>query len=52
VVILFDRGAQLDFALWKILVLVAILFAICAYKVSTQRTRRELIEGEPDAAEK
>ena len=32
VVILFDRSAELDFVLWKVILLVAILFAICTYK--------------------
>src|SRR6187549_794622 len=32
VVLLFDRDMELDFGLWKILLLVAVLFAIFAYK--------------------
>jgi len=42
VVILFDRGAELAFVLWKMLLLVAILFAICTdrYQLSKLAERR------------
>ena len=50
VVILFDRGAELDFVLWKILLLVAILFAICTYKYQLGKLGDSIIEGQPDAA--
>jgi hypothetical protein len=52
VVILFDRSAELDFVLWKILLLVAILFAICTYKYQLSKLGESIIEGEPDAAAK
>ncbi len=52
VVILFDRGAQLDFVLWKILILVATLFAICSYKYQLSELGESLIEAQPDAAAK
>jgi hypothetical protein len=52
VVILLDRGAELDFVLWKILLLVAILFAICTYKYQLGKLGDSLIEGQPDAAAK
>ena len=50
VVILLDRGAELDFVLWKVLILVAILFAICTYKDQLSRLGDSIIEGQPDAA--
>ena len=50
VVILFDRGAELAFVLWKILLLVAILFAICTYKHQLSELGESLIEGQADAA--
>ena len=52
VVILFDRGAELDFALWKMLVLVAILFAIFTYKYQLSKLGESIIEVQPDAAAK
>jgi hypothetical protein len=50
VVILFDRGAELDFVLWKILLLVAILFAICTYKYQLGKLGESIIEGPSHAA--
>jgi hypothetical protein len=47
-----DRGAELDFVLWKILLLVAILFAICTYKYQLGKLGDSIIEGQPDAAAK
>ena len=52
VVILFDRGADLDFVLWKVLLLVAVLFAIFAYKNQLSKLGDSIIEGQPDAAAK
>ena len=52
VVILFDRGAELDFVLWKVLLLVAILFAIFTYKYQLSKLGDSIIEGQPDAAAK
>lgn len=52
VVILFDRGAELDFVLWKILILVAILFAICSYKYQLTELGESLVEAQPAAAVK
>ena len=52
VVILFDRSAELDFVLWKVLVLVAILFAVCTYKYQLGTLGESIIEGQPDAAAK
>ena len=52
VVILFDRGAELGFVLWKILLLVAVLFAVFTYKHQLSKLGDSLIEGQPDAAAK
>ena len=52
VVILFDRGTELDFGLWKILLLVAVLFAIFAYKYQLSKLGDSPIEGPPDATAK
>ena len=52
VVILFNRGAELDFVLWKIFILVAILFAICCYKYQLTELGESLVEAQPDAAAK
>ena len=52
VLILFDRGAELDFVLWKVLLLVALLFAIFAYKNQLSKLGDSIIEGQPDAAAK
>lgn len=52
VVILIDRGAELDFVLWKVLVLVAIVFAIFAYKNQLSKLGESMIEGQPDSAAK
>ncbi|RZL89659.1 MAG: hypothetical protein EOP82_18725 [Variovorax sp.] len=49
VVILFDRGAELDFVLWKVLLLVATLFAICSYKYQLGKLGESIIDGPPDA---
>ena len=50
VVILIDRAAELDFALWKVLILVALLFAIFSYKYQLSKLGDSIIEGQPDAA--
>ena len=50
VVILIDRGAELDFVLWKVLVLVALLFAVFTYKYQLSKLGDSIIEGQPDAA--
>ena len=50
VVILFDRSAELEFVLWKVLLLVAILFAICTYKYQLSELGGSIIEGEPEGA--
>lgn len=52
VIILFDRSAQLDFSLWKVLVLVAVLFAICTYKYQLSKLGDSVIDGQPDPAAK
>ena len=52
VVVLFDRGAELDFVLWKVLLLVALLFAIFAYKNQLSKLGESIIEGQPDAVAK
>ncbi len=49
VVILFDRSAELDFVLWKVFILIAILFAICTYKYQLGKLGDSLIEGPSDA---
>ena len=49
VVILFDRGAELGFVLWKVLLLLAVLFAIFAYKYQLSELGDSLIEMQPDA---
>jgi hypothetical protein len=48
VVILFDRSAELDFVLWKVLLLVAVLFAICTYKYQLSQLGQSIIEGPLD----
>ena len=50
VVILIDRAAELDFVLWKVLILVALLFAIFSYKYQLSKLGDSIIEGQPDAA--
>ena len=50
VVILFDRGAELDFVLWKIVLLLATLFAICTYKYQLAQVGDSMIAGQPDDA--
>ena len=52
VVILFDRGAELELVLWKILLLVAVLFAICTYKYQLGKLGESIIEGQPSASVK
>ena len=52
VVILFDRGAELEFVLWKVLLLVAVLFAICTYKYQLGKLGESIIEGQPYASAK
>jgi hypothetical protein len=52
VVVLFDRGADLDFVLWKVLILVAILFAIFSYKNQLSKLGDSSIEGQPKVAAK
>ena len=46
--IVFDRFAELQFALWKPFVLLAILFAATSYKHRLMSLGEKLIEGEPD----
>ena len=50
VVILIDRAAELHFVLWKVLILVALLFAIFSYKYQLSKLGDSIIEGQPDAA--
>ncbi len=50
VVILIDRGAELGFVLWKVVLLVALLFAIFSYKYQLSKLGDSIIEGEPAAA--
>ena len=50
VVILIDRGAELSFVLWKVVLLVALLFAIFTYKYQLSKLGDSIIEGEPAAA--
>lgn len=52
VVIVFDRSAELEFVLWRVLILVAILFAIFAYKIQLSKLGDTFIEGQPGAAPK
>ena len=52
VVILFDRGAELTFVFWKVLLLVAVLFTIFTYKIQPSKLGDSIIEGQPDAAAK
>jgi hypothetical protein len=49
VVILFDRFEELHFVLWKIVVLVALLFAIFTYKCQLSKLGESMIEGDLDA---
>ena len=46
VVILIDRFADLQFVLWKVIVLLAILFAICCYKHQLATVGELMIESE------
>jgi uncharacterized membrane protein YwaF len=46
VVILFDRMGELEFALWKVIILLAILFAICCYKHQLAALGDLMIESE------
>lgn len=46
VVILFDRMGELQFSLWKVIILVAILFAICCYKHQLTAIGDSMIESE------
>ena len=52
VLILFDRGAELDFVFWKILILVAVLFANWSYKYRLSELGESLVEARPDATAK
>ncbi len=52
VVILIDRGAELEFVLLKVLVLVALLFAIFSYKYQLSKLGDSIIEGSPAAEAK
>ena len=52
VVILIDRGAELGFVLWKVVLLVALLFAIFSYKYQLSKLGDSIIEREPDVAAK
>ena len=46
VVILFDRTGELHFTLWKVIILLAILFAICCYKHQLAALGDLMIESE------
>ena len=46
VVILFDRMGELHFTLWKAIILLAILFAICCYKHQLTAVGDLMIESE------
>jgi Na+-transporting NADH:ubiquinone oxidoreductase subunit NqrB len=50
VVILLDRSAELEFVPWKVLILVAILFAICTYKYQLGKLGDSIIDGSSDVA--
>jgi Na+-transporting NADH:ubiquinone oxidoreductase subunit NqrB len=50
VVILFDRGAELHFVLWKVVLLVAVLFAICTYKHRLSELGESMIDGQSGVA--
>ena len=52
VVILFDRGAELDFVLWKIMLLLAILFAVSSYKYQLSKLGESIIDGPADVTAK
>ena len=52
VVVLFDRSADHEFVLWKVLILVAILFAMFAYKTQLSKLGDSIIEGQPEAVAK
>jgi hypothetical protein len=49
VVILIDRAAELEFVLWKVLILVALLFAVFTYKYQLSKLGDSIIEGQPGA---
>jgi hypothetical protein len=46
VVVLLDRFVELQFVLWKVIVLLAILFAICCYKHQLATVGELMIESE------
>ena len=52
VVILFDRGVELQFVLWKVLLLMTILFAICCYKYQLGKLGESIIDEPPDPTAK
>jgi hypothetical protein len=52
VVILFDRGAELEFVLWKVLLLLATLFSVFTYRYQLSKLGDSIIGGQPDAAAK
>ena len=47
--ILFDRFGELEFALWKPLILAAMLFAITCYKYQLKSLGEAMIHAEPEA---
>ena len=48
VVVLFDRMGELEFALWKVIILIAILFAVCCYKYQLGTLGQTMIESQFD----
>ena len=52
VVILFDRMGELHLTVWKVIILVAILFAICCYKHQLAAVGDLMIESEFDTVPK
>jgi hypothetical protein len=51
VVIVFDRFSELDVAPWKLLILAAILFAVCCYKHQLETLAEAMINAPAGAAE-
>ena len=50
VVVLFDRMGELQFVFWKLLILLAIIFAVCCYKHQLGTLAEAMIQGEKEIA--
>ena len=48
VVVVFDRMGELQFVFWKLLILAAIIFAVCCYKYQLGTLAEAMIQGEKE----